>query len=121
MGLLLYGLSAAPDLSATMALVFLGGYLVTTLVLFVGALSMAHTGPDGFADSKATSGLLNITYTSAVGRGRVQDASAPHALGVVLLIVALCSFAALPPFVGFITKYTLVLHLVRTESIALAL
>jgi NADH-quinone oxidoreductase subunit N len=87
-GFLLIGIAAATPDASTMLLTHLAGYMITTLAMF----------------------LAFIAYFNVVGGDEIADMAGlaeRQPLLAMTMVVALFSFAGMPIFVGFATKFLL--------------
>lgn len=114
-GLVLLGLSTLKITSISVTFAFFGGYLGATLLIFLALLYLF------IADS---------SLSNSVGQGYLETfktfkldkfVSSKTILISLVFIIAFSSFAALPPFLGFITKYLLLLQFIKYDTGFLAL
>lgn len=94
-----------------------------TLLIFLLSSLLLWVKLEG-GGRKATGAPAGFGYISDVGSSLARLTLIGPSVGMLAFCVfcaALLSFAALPPFVGFVTKYVLILQMVRAESVFLAL
>lgn len=125
-GLIVLGLAAGTYKAMIASLVFFWGYLGATLIILLVSSSvykitqsLSSMGSRPSPDLPAGLGFMSDFGLSLMWS---MASSSPGArFGVfAAMAAALFSFAALPPLIGFITKYILLLQFVKAESLVLA-
>lgn len=114
-GLVLLGLSTLKINSIAVTFAFFGGYLGATLLIFLALLYLFITDP-GLSNSVGH-GYLEIFKTFKFDKFIASKTT----LISLVFVIAFSSFAALPPFLGFITKYLLLLQFIKYDTCLLAL
>lgn len=119
-GLILFGVSTAAYVTLTAVSLFFIGYLIATLVVLVSVFCLVthfkHT-----SNGELGGGLFSIIDVVYPNTSPARNQGSKITFCCYLsLVCAMCSFAALPPFIGFITKYLLLTQFIKTETLILA-
>lgn len=113
-GLILLGLAKMQHITTLATTSFFLGYLVATLGIFFVTLTMSNNT----VTNRSCEGI-KFYSVSALDDNFLQlkRHSGLFVQPLAVFVFSICSFAALPPFIGFVTKYMLLAHFVRTDSL----